>query len=263
MAYQRRFGKQVRNSSQRRQGRSRMNQVRMSRAGYGASARSRLVRTLSVVPGRARAEVKMVDQVNGNTFVTLPLNTTASIQCLNLIQEGSSFYNRIGRRIEMKSVHLTGIIQQTSHATVINDYVRILVVYDRQPNGALPAISTMLASYDQTGTSTTTVFDGVNPDQRERFAVMADIRLALPASSGTSAGAPSSSSAADGVNATFNINRFINLRGLQTHYQASSNPAVIGDVSTGALYIVGFGGIASGSEGYQGRIGVRLRYCDT
>lgn len=187
------------------------------------------------------AEIKLVDNFNASgPAVSLTLNTTMQITALNLIQSGSAFYNRVGRRIEMVSLHVSGVVSQTTNATVHGDYGRIMIIYDRQPNGALPASGTILASYDQAGTSTTSVFSNVNPDERERFQVLMDQRLALPA---CQASGPTTS-ASDGVTPTFNINRFIKLRGLHTHYKGDSSPAVIGDVSTGGLYIIGYGGFA-------------------
>lgn len=244
-----------RRSALRRQrlGRSRM--VRMSRAGYGASKYRRILSAIS-----SRPELKSVDNFNtAGPAVSLTLNTTAQITALNLISAGSSFFNRVGRRIEMKSLHVSGVVSQTTTATVHDDYGRILVIYDRQTNGALPTISNILASYDQSGASTTSVFSNINPDERERYLVLADIRLALPACpSGTGV-----TSASDGVTTTFNINRFIKLRNLLTHYKADSAPAVIGDVATGGLYIIGYGGLASGTEGWQATVECRLRYKDT
>jgi len=249
----------ARKSTRSRQRTARRNQVRMSRAGYGASARTRFSRILSTVPSRHSAEVKLVDTVNGSPTITSVINTTGTITAMNLIQSGSGFNNRVGRRIEMKSVHLVGILKQTGTVNVSNDYGRVVVVYDRQPNGALPAITTILLQYDQSSTTSTTAFSGLNPDQRERFMIVADEHIALPsvvAASGLTGGV-------DGLSVTFNINRFIKLRNLTTHFQHDSNPAVIGDVATGALYVFTLGAFASGSEGWNASLSWRLRYVDT
>ena len=79
----------------------------------------------------------------------------------------------------MKSLHLTGLIHSTGQQAD-QDYCRLLVVYDRQTNGALPAASDILKDYDQSGSSSTGVFSGINPDNRERFVILADYRLAMP-----------------------------------------------------------------------------------
>jgi len=216
-------------------------------------------RALQSAPRHATAEVKLVDNVNASGGISLSLNSTANIQCINLIQSGSGFFNRVGRRIEMQSLHVTGEVNQTTTATTYNDYARILVIYDRQTNGALPSYATIMAAYDQSGTASTTYLSGVNPDERERFLVLMDQRLVLPACPGGSG----VTGATDGPAVTFNINRFLKLRNLTTHYKADSSPSVIGDIATGSLYIIGVGRAASGSEGWQCNLNIRLRYKDT
>ena len=144
---------------------------------YRSAATTR--RILNVLPRRSMPELKCVDTTNGNgSGVVLSLNTTPLVTP-NLVQSGAGFYNRIGRRIEMKSLHLTGLIHSTGKQAD-QDYCRLLVVYDRQTNGALPAASDILKDYDQSGSSSTGVFSGINPDNRERFVILADYRLAMP-----------------------------------------------------------------------------------
>lgn len=60
---------------------------------------------------------------------------------------------------------------------------------------------------------------------------------------------------------TYNINRYIKLQGLHTHYQADTD--LVASISTGALYIVGMGNLGAGSEGWQFNGTWRLRYADT
>lgn len=222
-------------------------------------ANSRVKRILA--SSARRGETKTVDTtVTHGSGTGYTLNQTAQITPMNLVQEGSSFYNRIGRRIEMKSLHLHGNIIQTGVGTTVSDYARVLVVYDRQANGATPSFSTIMANYDQAGTSTSTGLSDLNPDEKERFAILADERLVLPAvTAATGLGAPTDSA----QRTCFNINRFIKLRGLTTHYKASSSPSVIGDVATGSLLLVTIGtAYASGSEGWEAQLSWRLRYDD-
>jgi hypothetical protein len=231
----------------------------MARAGYGTSARRMLRYSRVLNSNSSTPEIKLVDNVNGAAGISLALNATGDIQALNLIQSGSGFYNRIGRKIEMLSLYVTGEINQTTTATTYNDYARVLVIYDRQCNGALPALATILSAYDQSGTSTTNYLSGINPDERERFLVLMDERMVLPACPGGTGVTGS----VDGLAVTFNIKRFIKLRNLAVHFKADSSPAVIGDIATGSLFIVGIGRRTAGQEGWQGNINIRLRYKDT
>lgn len=226
---------------------------------YRANRGALAFRNLISAPRRATAEVKLVDNVQAEAGISLSLNSTANIQCINLIQSGSGFYNRVGRRIEMQSIQVTGEVNQTTTATTYNDYARILVIYDRQTNGALPSYATIMASYDQSGTASTNYLSGVNPDERERFVVLMDQRLVLPACPGGTG----VTGATDGPAVTFNISRFIKMRNLTTHFKADSSPAVIGDIATGSVYLIGIGRATSGDEGWQANLNVRVRYKDT
>ena len=91
---------------------------------YRSAATTR--RILNVLPRRSTPELKCVDTTNGNgSGVVLSLNTTPLVTPLNLVQSGAGFYNRVGRRIEMKSLHLTGLIHSTGKQAD-QDYCRLL-----------------------------------------------------------------------------------------------------------------------------------------
>jgi len=65
------------------------------------------------------------------------------------------------------------------------------------------------------------------------------------------------------VNVPTQIDEFRKLRGLTTHYKADSNPAVIGDVATGGLFIIAFALFqATGTELYNYQWNLRLKYVD-
>lgn len=90
---------------------------------YRSAATTR--RVLNVLPRRATSEVKCVDTTAGNgSGVILTLSTTPLVTPVNLIQSGAGFYNRIGRRIEMKSLHLTGLIHGNG-----NNPIKTIVVF--------------------------------------------------------------------------------------------------------------------------------------
>jgi len=121
------------------------------------------------------SELKALDVPNNTVLV----NTTAVITPLNLIRAGSTFCNRIGRKIEMESARLVGALVPVR--TVVNqDYVRIMIVYDRQTNGALPAIADILQTTDQATANTTGTLSGVNLNNRDRFVILKDHHVTLP-----------------------------------------------------------------------------------
>lgn len=228
----------------------------------GASSTRRSLRFNRILSATSNTpELKTSDGVPGTPANNVvPMNTANSnISYINLIPAGSGFNNRVGRKIEMKSLHLKGVITQAGHNTTVMDYCRLAVIYDRQPNGAVTTTNNIFLSYASDSATATTPSSGVNPDERERFVVLADIQLALPPTTAATAGTSSS----DGISTTYNINRFIKLNNLQTHYKQDSAPAVIGDIATGALMICGMGQLAAGAEGWQFVGTWRLRYHDT
>ena len=201
-------------------------------------------------------EIKALDM----PYATYTLNATAVITPLNLIRAGSSFFNRIGRRIEMKSLHFKGLISPL-RTVAAGDYVRVMIVYDSQTNGAPPNISDILQDTDQAGANSTNSYSSINLNNRDRFKVLCDYRIVLPSATVT-AGVISNPGFIDPTAVSFDLERFIKLKGLPTYYKADSSPAVIGDIATGGLYLVTYGSIGAGSEGFQLVASTRLRYND-
>lgn len=122
---------------------------------------------------RRGPELKTVDN---STITAAPVsNTTGNITLLNGIATGTDYTNRVGRKVVMKSLLLrvnffpytTGTI-----AALAGENLRFLVVYDCQPNGALPAITDILNSAGPNEPN--------NLNQRDRFKVIADFNITTP-----------------------------------------------------------------------------------
>lgn len=215
-------------------------------------------------PGQYRQcnpETKTIDL---NTAL-YTLNSTAQFTTINLVQTGSSYYNRIGRKIHMKHIYITGVLTQAGNNQSSTEYGRVLVVYDKQTNGVLPSggIADVIGSINQAGTTSSTAVDHLNLDKRDRFRVLMDERIILPNVEGTSPSNTYIPTADPEGNAggNWNFKRFIKVN-LETQYQADSSPSVIGDIATGGLYLITFGTPASGSDGWKLRLGVRCRFID-
>lgn len=202
------------------------------------------------------SEIKALDIPSTAYAIT----STGVVTPLNLIQVGSSFFNRIGRRIEMKSIRVSGDVNLL-RTVATEDYARIMIVYDRQTNGAVPTIQDILQTTTQAGANSTTSLSGVNLNNRDRFKIIRDKRLFLPAATDT-AGVVTNAQPPDPVTNTYIIDMFAKLGGLVTQYKADSSPAVIGDIATGGLFLVTFGLVATGGEGYQAGLECRLRFND-
>lgn len=199
-------------------------------------------------------EYKFVDK----SYVAASLNLTPQIQLLNGCQVGSAFYNRIGRKIMMKSVQLNMDLDLTGTENTDFDYGRIIIVYDRNPNGAFPVIGDILADYTDQGVNSTNITSFPNPNNKQRFIIVRDMKLTLaPFKNDAIAAYSISPSYIQGFEGTC----YAKLN-LEVDYRASSNPAVIGDIANGSLYLVTFGGYAAGTEAYKIRYSSRVKYLD-
>lgn len=216
----------------------------------------------------SRTEVKSLDI----PLSTTTLNATPSIIGLNFVRAGSSFYNRIGRKIELKNLQLEcrlGLVDDVMGRNPPLAYNRIMVVYDRQTNGAFPSIQDIIQDVDQAGTNSTDVMSDINLNNRERFTILRDWRFLTPDCSTQQVAAgnmqmANSTTFPDGLSEQSNgvWKFFIPLKGMTTQYKADSAPAVIGDISTGGLYLVTFGSLTAGDEAFELLYSTRLRYWD-
>lgn len=159
--------------------------------------------------------------------------TTWVINALNDVAQGVTAQTRIGRKILMKSLLVQGYITVTGSPAI----PRIVIVYDRQANGALPAATDIFTS--------NTVMAAMNLDNRDRFLVVADIFPGDDSENltGNSAG-------------NFGYKRFIKMN-LETIY--SGNAGTIADITSGSLLICTNlnGGTLSNETGIQ-----RIRFVD-
>jgi len=202
------------------------------------------------------AEIKTVDVPTKQ----VTMSSTPTIDMLNGIQEGSSFYNRVGRRIHMKSVAITGQVHITGNGAGTYEYCRILLIYDRQPNGANPAISDVLLTVDNQGNLSSDPFSGLNMNNAERFLVLRDTRIDIPLNSG--AALTQAVAAINDYSCKTNIKMYVPLNNLETHYKASTNPAVIGDIATGSLLLITLGNVGASTAGFALNFSTRLRFTD-
>lgn len=211
-------------------------------------------------------EVKAMDMPAisaGADSIVKVISTTATFDLLNGIQEGASFYNRVGRRTHMKSVHVTGFLAPNGvNGAGVAEYDRIMLVYDRQPNGAFPAIADILLDYGNDGTTFTTSISKMNLNNVERFAILRDSRYQCPNNSNSGGITAGQSNLQQYDEDGGKINWFVPLKDLETHYKSSTNPAAIGDIATGALYLITFGSVAAATAGFTFTYNSRLRFID-
>lgn len=187
------------------------------------------------------------------------MNTTGTIQNLAAIQQGTAESQRVGNKVALKSLRLRLRLRNSGFLTDQISAGRVMVIYDRQPNGVYPAISTILSTVNQAGTIIAGTLDSsINVNLLERFIVVMDKYLALQPSN--NALQPYNTGSTDQRN--FQIDEFLKLKNLETAFSDTVSPMTIAQVPTGALYLICLGNIVSGSEPFYWQGEVRLRFRD-
>lgn len=211
-----------------------------------------------------RAEKKTVDfpgvLVGNSCMQTDQLDNTPIITCVNGTQEGAGFWNRVGRKIMMQSIRWKGFVNFTGNAGANTaEYLRMMLIYDRQPNKATPNIADILLDIPNAGgAGVTSAEGGLNMNNSERFMVLRDIQIAIPENANALGNA--TASIIDYKNRGV-FDEFIKLKGLETHYTASTGG--IGDITTGALFVVSYGTSPAAGAVFDVSWKTRLRYKDT
>lgn len=178
-----------------------------------------------------RAEVKGVDNQIDYTPVIATTSTNAGIFVMNLVQQGNGSWNRVGKKIRLKSLRLKGFATFTNLTSmpVLQNAVRIIVVWDKQPSGnAIPNFDAIIGGTDQSGTESSGFMWNVRYDNTERFSILKDEVMTSDINVLVS-----------GATATSQVcfDTFIKLKNLVTIFSGQSAPMTIADISTGGLYV--------------------------
>lgn len=189
---------------------------------------------------KSGAEVKACDQLQNSTLFA-QAGATASCTYLNIIESGSAFYNRIGAKIAMKSLYIHGFVDfsdVTKVAQIPFSY-RIVIAYDRSPNGTQCQFGDVFQDRNLTGSTGVSTHSGINLDNRARFKVFHDVRYVFGGQTvGTNPPAVEGSTLGNLYNCSPNVlplSAFIPLKKYETVFKAST--ASSGDITTGALVL--------------------------
>lgn len=144
---------------------------------YGRRRRNYLNfnRSMRSDPVYPRPEVKYF-----NFLVNTPQalgNQTAYIAQINQIAQGVTSTTRIGNQVATKNVYWQYVLQQG--ATPVPVAVRIMLIWDRQPNAGTVTATTIFETTGDTPPFPQYVFAGLNLDNRDRFVVLSDERYDL------------------------------------------------------------------------------------
>lgn len=182
-------------------------------------------------------ELKAVDYWSSATNLDQASATTPIL--LNGIAAGTDFYNRVGRKVVLKSVMIKGECHissgaGTGAATPYEAYpVRVALVYDDQVNGAAPAVSDIFQGVSSGGGTQAYPLVGINLNNRDRFRVLKDWTFVLRPNT-TAAG---SVNYGDGFGGKKDFKAFIRLNNDEIF---SGTGATVSSIQTGALWLVAY-----------------------
>jgi len=196
-------------------------------------------RTMTMAIAAARkVEVKGMDTTMILSPIISTTSTNASSFVMNLIQQGAGSWNRIGRKVSLKSLRLCGVLEWTyaplaTSGSLVDNYVRMVVVWDKQPSGgSIPTFDEVFGITTQDGTEAGAILAPIKYDNMERFSVLRDKRYDFDVEAYNSATGTTNS-----VLQCEHIDEYIDLKGRATIFSGQSNPMTIADISTGGLYV--------------------------
>lgn len=180
-------------------------------------------------------ELRGVDTAIDIDPILATFTTNGSAFCLNLTNQGSASWQRIGNKIAMQSLRIRGILSilftptATTGATS-SVSTRMVVVFDKTPSGVLPDFDDIFGNINNEGTSSVGVLSSLSLLRTKRFRVLKDYVM-----SGFPRIGLVGTVATQSVEQVFD--EFIPLKGLETQYTASNTTPVIADISSGGLYV--------------------------
>jgi len=170
------------------------------------------------------------------------LDTTGTVALLNGVATGTDFTNRIGRKVCWKSIVITGVCESTNATAAVN-LGRVMIIYDSQPNGALPVGTDVLL--------TASALSPMNLNNRDRFRVIMDKYLTF----GIEERGAGTSVADKTVNMVHKYKKIT----YETIFDGTA--ATIADIQSGSIFILTVGTTAA-ALGHIMSAQIRLRFTD-
>lgn len=184
------------------------------------------MRGVAMTVPRSPVDIKFVDTAPAS----YGCDSTGTVTLLNGVATGTDFTNRIGRRIRNLSLELVGFLYPESQTTTQMDLCRVLIVLDKQPNGAIPAITDVLTS--------STSLAGRNLNNAKRFTILKDDMMECGSFSTTATQAVASAPT------TQRLVYHLPL-GMETEYLNTTS--AITSISTNSIVLLTVGNATSGS----------------
>lgn len=188
---------------------------------------------------RGRDELKYIDTTSTGT-----VNGTGSLTLLNGIAQGQDINQRIGRKVNLKSIFFRlDLYPATTASSPTGDIVRILVIYDCQTNSSAPGIGNILVSPQYLAP--------MNLDYRDRFKILIDKHVTMPANVYTTGALTSG----EGMPKICKVWKRLNMDEV-----FNGTAATIGSIATGSIYLLL---LALGTNVTTANMWCRIRYTDS
>lgn len=202
------------------------------------------VRSIQRVVARQQKQVNQVRHIvdclkrynylyaNGTT------DTTGDFTLINGMVQGDTDGTREGQCIYLKSIGIKMGLWPLSSATNSVSTVRVMLIYDKQSNGAILPINQVLLD---TTAGIRSMISPRHPDFKKRFVVMYDkiVKLIATANTGATAGA----NVANLPVKMFKISKTFKKGFNETQYNGG-NAGTVADITRGALYLYVLGDTA-------------------
>lgn len=189
-------------------------------------------------PNKPFVEKKNFDLASASLPTTLPSPVTATGVLLNAYTAGTNANTATGRRVLNKSLLLRMMIRQPENTACTATGCRVAVVYDRESNGAAPAIT------DIWGTGAAQQSCCVaNLDNADRFSILMDEKFVL-------AGLASNGTPINYLQLEpqpVYIDRYVKLS-LESVAKGGAFTGAIGGIATGSIYLFCWSDTAAGAN---------------
>lgn len=196
-----------------------------------------------------QTEVKSVDH-EAVTPITTATTTPADVLYDSSI--GADFYNRIGRKVNLKSIYIRGVFKNGGPVSPA-EAIRIVVYTDNQfTTGTVPTTADVLADVSNTGAIATNPYSNINLNNRDRFQILKEFFVQMPAVA--AGGVLSNSGLGGSVTLTQKLRFFRRLGGFEVSHGGSAT----GTVTKGNVLLTAIG------EGgaYTFTYSCRIRFTD-
>lgn len=193
-------------------------------------------------------------KVNDIGVTDYAVNSTGSVTLLCNPALGSDMNNRIGRKIMIKSFYIRGYVaQDLADGAAVGSgaaaLARMIVFADFQPNGAAPGITDVLNSASPSSQ--------LNLNNRDRFKVYCDKTFINGTYKIDTTASSSYGFASDTIKPVKKYKKI----NLETVFN-STNGGTIGDINSGALFMLWIGSNSVGTADQNANISTRVRYLD-